>query len=138
MDGWALLIITLAFISGFLFCKVLDFFGASSVAVTIIKTANLSALYLLVQNFEKIIYYNNLTLNDYIKRETNERNIEVFKRNLDQEVGVFKKRCISALLKARPGIFRNVAPYDDWPSAMLYLNSNRDFVLELFKGNQND
>ena len=86
MDGWGLLIITLAFISGFIFCKVLDFFGASSLAVNIIKTANLSALYMFVQSFEKIIYYNNLTLNDYIKRETNERNMEVFKRNLDEEV----------------------------------------------------
>lgn len=138
MNGWVLLVVTLAFISGFIFCKALDFFGASSLAVTIVKTANLSALYMFVQSFEKIIYYNNLTLNDYIKRETNERNIEVFKRNLDQEVDLFKKRCVSALVKARPSIFRDVAPYHDWPSAMLYLNSNRDFVLKLFKGNQND
>jgi len=138
MDGWGLLIVTLAFISGFIFCKVLDFFGASSLSVNLIKTANLSALYLFVKSFEKIIYYNNLTLNDYIKREANERNIEVFKRNLDQEVDLFKKRCISTLLKARPSIFRNVAPYHDWPSAMMYLNSNKDLVLELFKGNQND
>jgi|TARA_R110000824_G_scaffold108504_1_gene255574 hypothetical protein len=138
MDGWILLIITLAFISGFIFCKILEFFAASSVALNIIKTANLSALYLIVQSLEKIIYYNNLTLNDYIKREPSERNLEVFKENLDQEVDLFKKRCISTLLKARPGIFRDVVPYHDWRSAMLYLNSNRDLVLELFKGNQND
>tara|TARA_B100001123_G_scaffold74689_1_gene84113 strand:+ start:8339 stop:8755 length:417 start_codon:yes stop_codon:yes gene_type:complete len=138
MDGWSLLIVVLAFISGFIFCKILDFFAASSLAVKIVKTANLTALYLFVKSFEKIIYYNNLTLNDYIKREDNERNIEVFKRNLDQEVELFKKRCISTLVEARPSIFRNVTPYHDWPSAMMYLNTNRDFVLELFKGNQND
>ena len=138
MDGWALLIVTLAFIGGFVFCKILDFFGASSLAAQIIKTANLTALYMFVKSFEKIIYYNNLTLNDYIKRETNERNIEVFKENLDQEVELFKKRCISTLLEARPTLFRNIATYHDWNTAMAYLNLNRDFVVELFKGNQND
>tara|TARA_Y100000310_G_C20293571_1_gene628322 strand:+ start:37 stop:447 length:411 start_codon:yes stop_codon:yes gene_type:complete len=134
MDGWILLIITLAFISGFIFCKVLDFFGASSMAVALIKTANLVALYMFVKSFERIVYYNNLALNDYIKRETNERNIEVFKKKLDEEVELFKERCIIALLKSRPPIFRKTTPYDDWPSAMMYLNTNRDFVLELFKG----
>ena len=138
MDGWILLIIALAFISGFIFCKALDFFGASSMAVVLIKTANLVALYMFVKSFEKIVYYNNLALNDYIKRETNERNIEVFKKKLDEEVELFKNRCISALLKSRPPIFKKTTPYYDWPTAMMYLNANRDFVLELFKGEKND
>ena len=133
MEGWLLLGITVAFIGGFIFCKVIDFFAASSLSVTIIKTANLVALYMFVKSFEKIVYYNNLTLNDYIQREDNERNIEVFKQNLDQEVELFKRRCISTLIKARPKIFKNVAMYHDWPTAMLYLNTNRDFVLKLFK-----
>ena len=138
MDGWALLIVVLAFIGGFIFSRVVDFFSASSLSINLVKSAHLAALYMFVKSFEKITYYNNLALNDYIKKGESERNISVFKANLEQEVSLFKRRSISVLLENNPKIFRNVVPYDDWPTAMVYLNIHRDFVLKLFKEEQID
>jgi len=125
--------VVLSFIGGFIFCRVLEFFSASSLSVNLVKAAHLSALYLFVKSFEKITYYNNLALNDYIKKGETERNIAVFKNNLNQEVVLFKRRCIGVLLENNPKIFRKVVPYDDWPTAMIYLNTHREFVLKLFK-----
>ena len=136
MDAWNLLIIVLAFIGGFVVSKTLEFWRATSLAVSLITSAHLIALYMFVKSFEKITYYNQLAFNDYTKKERSERNIAVFKNNLDEEVLLFKRKCINVLLGATPKIFRKVVPYDDWTTAMVYLNIHREFVLKLFKEGQ--
>ena len=87
-----------------------------------------------VKSYERIAYYNNLALNDYMKNEPGDRNVEVYKNNLDEETRLFKDRCIKALVNSSPPLFRKTVPFEDWPTAMLYLNQNRDFVLQLYKG----
>jgi hypothetical protein len=134
MDGWTLLLIVLSFISGFIFCRVLVFVSATSLSANLLRAANLACLYTFVKSFERITYYNNLALNDYIKSGASERNIEVYKNNLDEEMRLFKSRCVKTLVDSKPALFRKMVSFDDWPTAMLYLNENRDFVLQLYKG----
>jgi hypothetical protein len=134
VTGWVLLLVVISFICGFIFAKILYFLSGASLSIKLVKSANLCALYMFVKSFERITYYNNLALNDYIQSGANERNVEVYKNNLDEEAELFKTRCVGILIESHPDIFKNVISFDDWASAMYYLNSNRDFVLQLFKG----
>ena len=132
------LIGTLLFISGFIFSRVLYFFTASALSYKIMKAANLSALHMFVKSFERLVYYNNLALADYVNRGESERNIEIFQSKLDDELSLFKDRCVGTLLETTPSLFRQSADFEDWTSAMVYLHANRQFVLELINDKEND
>jgi len=134
MDGWFLLYLTLSFIAGFAACKMLTFYSASSLSVTLVRSANLCCLFMFVKSFERIAYYNTLAINDYIKTGASERNVEVYKKNLQEESELFKNRCMKTLVEARPDVFRSVVKFNTWTEAMIFLNENRDFVIRLYKG----
>ena len=102
------------------------------------KAANLSALYVFVKSFERLVYYNTLSLRDYMKHDPSERNAEVYKNKLEEELELFKKRCINTLVQSTPTLFRSTAPFEDWTGAMIYLNENRDFVLQFMRKKTND
>ena len=58
-------------------------------------------------------HLNNLALNDYIQSGANERNVETYKNNLDEEVELFKTRCVKILIESHPDIFKNVINLSD-------------------------
>jgi len=43
----------------------------------------------------------------------------------NQEIELFKKRSIIAILALHPDYFKSVPEFDDWDSAMLYLGANK-------------
>ena len=102
------------------------------------KAANLCALHLFVKSFERLVYYNTLSLHDYMKNDPSERNVEVYRQKLEEEMELFKSRCVNTLVSSTPSIFRTTAPFRNWTEAMVYLNENRDFVLQLMRENEND
>ena len=79
--------------------------------------------------YERIVYYNNLALNDYIKTGASEMNIAKYTENMEEEIRIFKKRSISILLSSHPQVFRNILDYEDWPTAMVFMNSHKDIIL---------
>ena len=134
MNAWLLLFLLLSFIMGYAISKAVTFLSATSLAVTLVKSANLCCLYMFIKSFERVNYYNTLAINDYIKSGASERNIEVYKNNLQKEMELFKNRCIKTLVDSRPDAFNGVVKFETWPEAMLFVNENRDFIIRLFKG----
>tara|TARA_R110000824_G_scaffold70902_3_gene181768 strand:+ start:7734 stop:8135 length:402 start_codon:yes stop_codon:yes gene_type:complete len=123
------LISILSFIAGFIFSRFLYYIAAVSTAAKIVKMGNLVILYVFMKCYERIVYYNNLALNDYIKTGASEMNIAKYTENMEEEIRIFKKRSISILLSSHPQVFRNILDYEDWPTAMVFMNSHKDIIL---------
>tara|TARA_B100000700_G_C14536227_1_gene619878 strand:+ start:167 stop:451 length:285 start_codon:yes stop_codon:yes gene_type:complete len=90
------------------------------------------SLFLLTRALEKFEYAKALYLKDLKDRETSERNIEIYKNNLNSEIETFKRQSVSALLELHPQFFKDVIPYHDWDSAMKYLESNKNVILTTY------
>tara|TARA_R110000787_G_scaffold124969_2_gene236048 strand:- start:535 stop:753 length:219 start_codon:yes stop_codon:yes gene_type:complete len=58
-----------------------------------------------------------------------DRNIEAFVLNFEDEVKLYKDKAIREIVTMHPKIFQDVIDYNDWPSAMLFLNSEgREYI----------
>ena len=125
-------IMVLMFVFGYVTCKMLYYIRATRVSIQLLQLSNLVSLFLLtraLENFERSRY---LCLQDLKKRETSERNIEIYKNNLEEEISAFKSKSISGLLELHPDFFKQVVPYDDWDSAMKYLESNKNVIVTTY------
>lgn len=112
--------------------------AAVSTAARIVKTGNLVILYVFMKCYERIVYYNNLALNDYIKTGASESNIAKYRENMEEEVRIFKSRSIKILLSSHPKIFKDILEYDDWPTAMVFMNTHKDIILRNLNEGENE
>ena len=120
------------FVFGYMSCKLLYYLRASRLSIQLLHISNLVSLFLLTRALEKFEYAKTLYLKDLKERDTSERNIEIYKNNLNIEIETFKKQSIASLLELHPQFFKEVVPYHDWDSAMKYLESNKNVILATY------
>jgi len=125
-------LMVLMFVFGYVTCKLFYYLRSTRVSIQLLQIANLVSLFLLTRALEKFEYTKVLYLKDLKERETSERNIEIYKNNLNNEIETFKRQSVSALLELHPQFFKDVIPYHDWDSAMKYLESNKNVILTTY------
>ena len=119
----------LVFVFGYLTCKVFYYFRAARLSVALMRLGNLYSLYLLTRALENFEHSKHTCLNDLKKSETSERNIKIYETNLDAEIETFKRKSIEALMDAHPQFFERTLAYEDWESAMKFLEQNKDLII---------
>ena len=63
-----------------------------------------------------------------IESEETDHNIAAFSYRMEEEVGYFKKRSIQALIDLHPDAFKQLLEFEDWPTAMKFLEANKEIV----------
>tara|TARA_R110002020_G_scaffold267815_2_gene482973 strand:- start:284 stop:520 length:237 start_codon:yes stop_codon:yes gene_type:complete len=73
-------------------------------------------------------------------RESNEseKNIKDVRRSFNAEIGDYKEKAISEMLDLHPPFYSPIVDFDDWKSAMKYLEDNKEYMLNLIKQDKND
>tara|TARA_R110000824_G_scaffold393882_1_gene593316 strand:+ start:1175 stop:1480 length:306 start_codon:yes stop_codon:yes gene_type:complete len=98
----------------------------------LIQTANVFSLFLLARALENYEVSRSLCLKDLKQKNLSKENFKVYETNLQTEIDNFKNKSIASLVDLHQGIFENVIDHDDWESGMIYLEQNRDLIINAY------
>tara|TARA_Y100000310_G_C20485384_1_gene716630 strand:- start:494 stop:901 length:408 start_codon:yes stop_codon:yes gene_type:complete len=129
---------TLTFIFGYITCKLLYFLKATRTSFHIIRASQLVAVGLLVQSMEDFYYAKVYRMEKMIESEETDHNIAAFSYRMEEEVGYFKKRSIQALIDLHPDAFKQLLEFEDWPTAMKFLEANKEIVASFLSRRKDD
>ena len=131
MHHWWLYLIV--FIFGYLTCKTFYFVRSARVSLVLIKASNIIYLSSLIKALEHLSYVREIMLEQMLKSEKNSTQISTFEFRFEQDVQKLKRRSISTLLSCHPEFFRSQLEFDDWKSAMEYLQKNKSTALKFWE-----
>jgi hypothetical protein len=133
---WALL--TLMFIFGYITCKVLYFIRATRTSFHLIRASQLISVALLVKSMEDFYYAKIYRMGKMVESGESDHNITAFSYRIEEEVDYFKKKSVQGLIDLHPQFFHQLLEFEDWKSAMKFLESHKELVSTFLTRNTND
>ena len=134
--GWALL--TLMFILGYITCKVLYFLRATRTSFVLIRASQLLAVGLLAKSMEDFYFAKAYRMQKLVESGESDHNISAFSYLMEEEVGHYKKKSIQGLVDLHPAFFQQLLEFEDWRSAMTFLQENKEVVASFLARGPND
>ena len=67
-------------------------------------------------------YTKAMRLNELRLKEESERNVKAYQLNFDADIKLYKDKSIREIINMHPKFYRDLIEYDDWDSAMCFLN----------------
>ena len=119
---------TLTFMFGYITCKLLYFLKATRTSFHIIRTSQLISVGLLARSMEDFYYAKVCRMEKMVESEETDHNITAFSYRMEEEVDYFKKRAIHDLVELHPEIFKPLLEFEDWPTAMKFLEANKQIM----------
>ena len=117
---WWLYLLVFAF--GYLTCKTFYFLKEIRLGLVMLKISHCLSLYTIVRGVESLEYTKAMRLNELRLREESERNVKAYQLNFDAEIKLYKDKSIREIINMHPKFYRDLIEYDDWDSAMRFLN----------------
>ena len=134
--GWGLF--TLTFIFGYITCKLLYFLKATRTSFHIIRASQLISVGLLAKSMEDFYYAKVYRMEKMVESGETTHNITAFSYRMEEEVDYFKKQSIKGLVELHPELFKQLLEFDDWRSAMKFLEANKEIVASFLSRSTND
>ena len=117
---WWLYLLVFAF--GYLTCKTFYFLKEIRLGLVMLKISHCLSLYTIVRGVESLEYTKAMRLNELRLKEESERNVKAYQLNFDAEIKLYKDKSIREVINMHPKFYRDLIEYDDWDSAMRFLN----------------
>ena len=133
---WALF--TLMFIFGYITCKALYFIRATRTSFHLLKASQLIGVSILAKSMEDFYYAKIYRMEKMIESGESEHNITAFSYLMEEEVRHFKEKSIRGLVALHPDFFRPLLEFEDWKSAMQFLESNKEVAAAFLSRSKND
>jgi hypothetical protein len=87
-----------------------------------LKISHCLSLYTIVRGVESLEYTKAMRLNELRLKEESERNVKAYQLNFDADIKLYKDKSIREIINMHPKFYRDLIEYDDWDSAMRFLN----------------
>lgn len=123
----------LIFLFGYVTCKTFYFVRSARTSLVILKSAHVIYLSTLLKSIEHLSYSRELVLEQLLKAQKSSPQISSFEMRYEEDVRQFKRRAIDILLYSHPSFFRPMVEFDDWRSAMKFLEDNRESALRFWE-----
>jgi len=123
----------LVFIFGYYTCKTFYIYRSGSLTVAMLKTSQLTSLILLIRALEQYAYIRTFGSQQLKKARATEKEVESYQLYIDNDIAFFKSKSIDNLVRATPNYFKQVLEFEDWESAMRYLNENKELADHIIK-----
>lgn len=133
---WLLYI--LVFVFGYVTCKTFYFFSATRTSINLIRITQLISLLIFSKSLEHFVYAKNTRLQVMKQNDETEHNINAFVKMFDQEVATFKLKGIKAIVNYHASHFKDLLEFDDWKTAMKYLDENKEVVFKFLLEDHNE
>ena len=136
MNSWWLYL--LVFVFGYITHKTFYFFRSAKVSIGLIKVSQLISLAVLAKSMENFYYSHTARLRHMREHDEGEKNIKDLRRSFNFEISNYKEKAIKEMLDLHPTFYSPIVDFDNWNSAMRYLEDNRQFVLNILSQDKND
>jgi len=131
MGPWWLYL--LVFIFGYLTHKTFYFFRSIKLSISLIRVSQLISLAVLAASTENFYYSHTTRIRRMKEGGESEKNIRSATRIFNKEITMYRDKAIQEILAQHPKFYDPVVSFDDWKSAMIYLEQNRTYIKELIK-----
>ena len=131
MSHWLLYV--LVFIFGYFTCKTFYFVRSARLSLAIVKTSHIIYLSAMIRAIENMTYAREIVLENMLKTGKNSNQISIFELNFNKEVDMMKERSVKLLKIYHPSFFNSMLEFDDWHSAMNYLNTHREDAFKFWE-----
>ena len=128
----------LVFVFGYLTHKTFYFFRSVKISIGLIRVSQLISLAVLSRSMENFYYSHTARLRYMREHGHDDKSIKDARRSFNIEINNFKKKTIEEILDLHPNFYSPIADFDNWKSAMDFLENNKHFVLQLLNQDKND
>ena len=118
----------LTFIFGYVTCRTFYFLKSARTSIILLKIMHVVGLAILTKCIEEYAYSGTQklkALSDCGVLPTDEVYKKIEREN-ENTISLFKQKGIATIISLHPEYFRNTLEFDDWESAMLFLQKNKD------------
>jgi hypothetical protein len=128
----------LVFVFGYFTCRTFYFFKSARRSIALLKFSQIVALSIFlkcIEEYSGAITHKLLALNKCGILESD----PVYKKiSLESNLQIedFKRRSIASLVALHAGFFEPTVDFDDWDSAMTFINSNRKVMETFFRSRE--
>jgi hypothetical protein len=91
-------------------------------SILLLQSAQVTSLLILVKSLQNYSYVKNFGANQLLKKEASQEEIDNYIKFIDNDIEFFKKTSVSQIIKDTPPHFSTITNFDDWDSAMAYLD----------------
>jgi len=126
--NWALFALT--FIFGYITCKAFYFLNSARTSYQIIKVSQLIGLGILSKSIEN--WHAAQAIQVHAMRLKNEttHNIHAYCLRFNEDLDHYKDKAIKEMIHAHSDFFKVTLEFEDWDSAMQYLESHREVMIK--------
>ena len=136
MGPWWLYL--LVFMFGYFTHKTFYFFRSLKISIGLIRVSQLISLAVLTRSMENFYYSHTARLRYMKENDESEKNIKDTRRSFNIEIKNYKDKAIKEILDLHPAFYSPIVDFDDWRSAMTYLEDNREYIINLMKQDTHD
>jgi hypothetical protein len=136
MGPWWLYIIV--FLFGYLTHKTFFFFRSARISIGIVRTSQLISLAVLAKSMENFYYSHTARLRHMREQNEDTKNIKDARRSFSVDISNYKESSIKEMLNLHPKFYDPIIDFDNWKSAMKYLEENNNYILQLLDRDKND
>lgn len=133
---WALL--TLMFIFGYITCKLLYFIRTTRTSFHLLKASQLISVAMLAKSMEDFYYAKIYRMEKMVESGDSDHNVTAFSYLMEEEVRHFKEKSIEGLVALHPDFFKQLLEFQDWKTAMQFLESNKEVAAAFLSRRNND
>lgn len=132
------ILFTLAFILGYITCKAFYFYKSARTSIIALKATHVVCLALLVKGLEDFYYAKVYRMQQMVESGETDHNITAYSYLMEEEVSHYKKKSIRMLLETHPDLFKHILEFEDWNSAMTFLETHKDLAAQFLTRSKND
>jgi hypothetical protein len=123
----------LVFFFGYYTCKTFYVFRSGALTVGMFKMTQLTALMILARSMEQYAYVKTFGEMQLKQKGASEKVISNYHIYVDNDANFFKTKSIKSILSTTPSYFKHLLEFEDWETAMRYLNDNKPIVNQILK-----
>lgn len=131
-------IYVLVFIFGYMTHKTFYFFRSLKISIGLIRVSQLVSLAVLSKSMENFYYSHTSLVRQMREQGKDDKTIKKTRRAFNMEISNFKEKSIQQILDLHPDFYNPIVDFDNWKSAMKYLEDNQHFVLQLLNQEKDD
>tara|TARA_R100000664_G_scaffold33753_1_gene51855 strand:- start:1368 stop:1790 length:423 start_codon:yes stop_codon:yes gene_type:complete len=128
----------LVFFFGYFTHKTFYFFRAIKISIGLVRVSQLIGLAVLAKSMEHFYYSHTARLRQMRDNNESEKDIRDLRRSFNAEISSYKEKAISEILELHPASYAPIVDFDNWNSAMKYLENNREYLLQVITQDKDD
>lgn len=123
----------MVFIFGYVTCHTFYFLNNVRLSLKLIKSSRIIYLLMAVRAVENYVISERVMKKYLSEIEKDNEDVKKFQDKCEEELEYFRKQAINHLIQQTPDAFKPGLEFEDWKTAMLYLQRHKQEALEFWR-----